>query len=244
MPRCSTGGGAWILSWLLAARLPRPTATGWITNAASSEAASILAAHSDETLACANNAWKAVDGDPGFGCPAATGCPATKCPVKGWNAQDGSEWLVLDFKRTLALSALRFSGAGDTLHDPKDMTISVGNTMSGPWRAVGDPFVGAAGTHAQNTFNEVWQEFGFPTTAGRYWKWEIASRHGGYQAWVGEVSSPLNGSLGHRSDLHWNSVLFCSLSRGAVARSRSSSMVALTGAGPSSRLCSDLLQST
>ena len=67
------------------------------------------------------------------------------------------------------------------------MKISVGDSVSGPWRALGDPLVGAAGTHGANTFNEVWQEFGFPTTASRYWKWEISSRHGGYQAWVGEV---------------------------------------------------------
>jgi hypothetical protein len=177
------------LQLLLGASLARTGTSGWMRNTASSEMGSIVVAHSGENLACANNAWKAVDGQAGFGCPAATGCPAEQCPILGWNAGTDNtlEWLVFDFKRPITLSSLRFSGAGDAMHDPKDMQVYASAAVSGPWREVGDPMVASAGKHGQNTFNAVWQQFSFPPTASRYWKWEIKSRHGGYQAWVGEV---------------------------------------------------------
>ena len=183
---CGAQPAAAQLVALCLASLARTATTGWISNSATSETDAIVVSHSDENLACANNAWKAVDGLPGFGCPAATGCAATQCPIEGWNAMPDDEWLVFDFKRTLTLSALRFSGPGDTLHDPKDMTVSAADAATGPWRAVGK-FVGAAGKHGHNSFNTVWQEFGFTATSSRYWKWEISTRHGGYQAWIGEV---------------------------------------------------------
>ena len=187
---------------------------GYLSNAATSAANALVVASSGENLACANNAWKTVDGKPNFGCDGAT--PGhTGAPVAGWNAGPGTphaaQWLVFDFKSAVTLSGLRFSGGGDKIHDADEMTISTGAASTGPWAPVGAAFNGKAGAGKPNTWNEVWQEFEFPSastndelfiqmmnlafkmmtlvqqTAARFWRWDIKTRHSEWQVWVGEV---------------------------------------------------------
>jgi hypothetical protein len=95
-----------------------------------------------------------VDGVMDFGCDGATpGTPGR--PVNGWNAGPGTEnaqqWLVFDFKQPTTLSALRYTGGGDTIHDADEMTISVGSSAQGPWKQIGPAFHGKPGDGKANT---------------------------------------------------------------------------------------------
>jgi hypothetical protein len=95
-----------------------------------------------------------VDGVMDFGCDGATpGTPGR--PVNGWNAGPGTDnanqWLVFDFKKPITLSALRYTGGGDKIHDADEMTISVGSSAQGPWKQIGPAFHGQAGDGKPNT---------------------------------------------------------------------------------------------
>ena len=134
--------------------IARPAHTDWIANSATGPSDALVVANSGENLACANNAWKAVDGVLDFGCDGATpGTPGR--PVNGWNAGPGvdnaQQWLVFDFKQPATLSALRYTGGGDRIHDADEMTISVGSSAQGPWTQVGSAFHGKAGDGKANT---------------------------------------------------------------------------------------------
>lgn len=167
-----------------------PVHTDWIVNSATSAEDALVVESSGENLACANNAWKAVDGVMGFGCDGAT--PGTTGrPVAGWNAGPSTanavQFLVLDFKRAVTLSALRYTGGGDKVHDADEMAISVGATAKGPWTQIGAPFHGKAGDGKPNTWNDLEQAFDFPSSTAQFWRWDITTRHSEWQVWVGEV---------------------------------------------------------
>ena len=184
MPRRGASPLALLGCWHAQAAL-----AGYIHNEASSAETSIVSGSSGENLACANQAWKAADGETFFGCDGAT--PGTKGkPVGGWNAGPGGpdalQFLTFDFKQPVTLTGLRFSGAGDKIHDANAMTVEVGASQNGPWTQVG-AFEGEAGSGKPNTWSEVWQEFEFTKTTSQHWKWNFKSRHSEWQVWVGEV---------------------------------------------------------
>ena len=134
--------------------MTKPAHTGWIVNSATGPSDALVVANSGENLACANNAWKAVDGVLDFWCDGATpGTPGR--PVNGWNAGPGTDnaqqWLVFDFKEPITLSALRYTGGGDKIHDADEMTISAGSSAQGPWTQIGPVLHGKAGDGKANT---------------------------------------------------------------------------------------------
>ena len=184
MPRRGASPLALLGCWHAQAAL-----AGYIHNEASSAETSIVSGSSGENLACANQAWKAADGETFFGCDGAT--PGTKGkPVGGWNAGPGGpdalQFLIFDFKQPVTLTGLRFSGAGDKIHDANAMTVEVGASANGPWTQVG-AFAGEAGSGKPNTWSEVWQEFEFSKTTSQHWKWNFKTRHSEWLVWVGEV---------------------------------------------------------
>ena len=158
------------------------------------ETSSIVSGSSGENLACPNNAWKVADGIVDFGCKAAhpghdlvkglNGVPG------GWNAGPGDpdkdDWLSFDFGSPKALVGFRYSGAGDKVHDAKDLVLAVGTSKNGPWTQVAT-FTALEGKNQPNTWNLAWQEFEFPATTSQHWKWTAKSpRYSQWQIWVGE----------------------------------------------------------
>ena len=92
----------------------------------------------------------------------------------GWNAGPGTEnaddWLTFDFGAPKTLLAFRYTGAGDKVHDAKEIRLEVGPSKDGPWTLI-QTFTAAEGKSGANTWGKVWQEFEFPPTTSQHWKW-------------------------------------------------------------------------
>lgn len=96
--------------------------------------------------------------------------------IGSWMAADESSqaglasWLVFDFNRSVSLDGFRLYSSGDGVHDPSKFYLQAASADSAPgavtWDSIVGHFVGAKGTAAP-------QEFAFPATTARIWRWVI-----------------------------------------------------------------------